>query len=322
MVTFGGMTGVLSGMNNQGLTVTLNAAKSEFPPSSATPVSIVAREILQYASTLREAYAIAKKRQMFVAESILIGSANDGKAAIIEKTPEGIDFFETGENYIICTNHFQGHPLGDTQLNKEHMKNSASLYRFERVKQLLNDQPKNSIAGTARILRNRQGLDDRDIGLGNEKSINQLIAHHSIIFQPEKLRVWISTAPWQLGKYVCYDLNKVFDLKMSDNHEIDEEELTIPPDPFPLRSAYHSYLKFKTYRFPFDPHTGLQPDSIVSWNPNSYQAHMLAGDFYVEHEEYAKAIPEYEQGLQKEVATVEEREHMEKSLQQCKERIR
>ncbi len=322
MVTFGGMTGVLSGMNDEGLTVTINAAKSEIPSASATPVSLVAREILQYASTIKEAYAIAQKRKMFVAESFLIGSAKDGKAAVIEKAPNGIDFYESNENFIITTNHFQGKLLGNLKLNKDHMKNSASPYRFERVAELLARQQKISVTGTAAILRNQLGLGDLDIGLGNEKSINQLIAHHAIIFQPEKGLVWVSTAPWQLGKFVCYDLNRVFGLKPSKNEEIYEPDKTIAIDSFLYTKAYRDCVKFNRYRFPFNDKIDLVPDSIIKWNSNSYHAYMLAADYYVDHENWEKAIPLYETGLTKEIATKQEREHMEANLQHCKEKIK
>ncbi len=322
MITFGGMTGVLSGMNDQGLTVTLNAAKSDIPSASATPVSLVAREILQYATTIDEAYAIAEKRKMFVAESFLIGSAKDGRAAIIQKTPDAIDLFESKEDYIISTNHFQGDTLGKTELNLEHMRTSASPYRFQRVEELLRRDQKNSVQKTVNILRNQSGLSDKDIGLGNEKSINQLVAHHGIIFQPEKRLVWISTAPWQLGKFVCYDLNKVFNQKPSTNKEVYETQLAFPADSFLLSDQYKQYVKFAPYRFPFNPHENLQPDSLVKWNPNSYHSYMLAADYYFERNEWVKAIPIYEQGLTKEIATVQEREHMEKNLLYCKEKVK
>src|SRR5258706_2137774 len=278
MVTFGGMTGVLSGMNAQGLTVNINAAKSDIPSSSATPVSIVAREILQYASTFDEAYAIAAKRRMFVSESFLIGSAKDKRAGLIEKTPDALARLDPKVDFITSTNHFQSETLGNTLLNKEHMKTSASPYRQNRLEALLKHEGKISVTKAIGILRDQKGLDETNIGMGNEKSINQLVAHHAVIFQPEKLRVWVSTPPWQLGRFVCYDLNKVFSIKAINDQEIYDPTRTVQADSFLLTKAFRDYMKFEPHRFPFLPHEGLQPDSLVKWNPESYSSYMLAGD--------------------------------------------
>lgn len=320
MVTFGGMTGALSGMNDQGLTVTINAAKSDVPSSTAMPVSLVAREILQYAGTIDEAFVIASKRKMFVAESFLIGSAKDKRAAIIEKTPEFTELVEEQDGLIICTNHFQGKVLGNTELNKEHKRTSASVYRWERVAELLGDSGKTSVEKNAAILRNRNGMKDASIGLGNEKAINQLIAHHSIIFQPEQLKVWVSTAPWQLGKYVCYDLNKVFTNEIVDHQtELYDSALTLASDSFLSDPTYKEFVKFAKYRFPFQPRTHMQPDSLVKWNPDSYLSYMLAGDALFEQEDFKKAGAFYEIGLTKEIATLQEKNYMAAQLTKCKE---
>lgn len=322
MVTFGGMTGVLSGMNDQGLTVTINAAKSEIPTGSATPVSLVAREILQHASTIQEANAIAWKRKMFVAESFLIGSAKDGKAAVIEKTPdEQVLFEEDKHGRIVCTNHFQSHVLGGSELNNEHVRTSASMPRWKRVQELLDRRERKDVRDVASVLRNQNGLNDKMIGLGNEQAINQLVAHHAVIFQPEKQLVWVSTSNWQLGKFVCYDLKKVFNLNLTANQEIYEQGLTIPADSFLLTPEFIEYKKFSQFRFPFQPRGEMNGDSLVKWNPESYHAYMLAGDAALEKKNYKAARSFYETGLTKEVATEQEREHMEKNLKVSLEKI-
>jgi isopenicillin-N N-acyltransferase like protein len=315
MITFGGMTGALSGMNDQGLTVTINAAKSEIPSSTAMPVSLVAREILQYAATIDEAFRIAEKRKMFVSETFLIGSANDKRAAIIEKTPDVTDLVDVGTNPIICTNHFQGDRLGDAELNREHKRTSASAYRWQRVAELIEESGKISPTMAASVLRDRQGMKGASIGLGNEKAVNQLIAHHSVIFQPSKLRAWISTSPWQLGKYVCYDLNSVG--KATGNPEAS----AIESDPFLLDKAYSDFVKFAKYRFPFQPRDDMQPDSLVKWNPGSYLSFMLAGDACFKRGDFAKAKDFYEEGLTKEVASLQERDYMAAQLSICKEQL-
>lgn len=321
MITFGGMVGALSGMNDQGLTVTINAAKSDIPSSSAMPVSLVAREILQYAATIEEAYTIAKKRKMFVSESFLIGSAKDGKAAIIEKTPMTTELVETSDDLIICTNHFQGKSLGSTPLNREHIRTSASMYRWKRVEEIIKSLEKISVKETVTVLRDRRGLQGADIGLGNEKSINQLIAHHSVIFQPEQRKVWVSTFPWQLGKYVCYDLNAVFNMKLKNDQEIYDSTFTFAPDSFLLTKSFHDFSKFTKYRFPFQPRNDILPDSLIKWNPNSYLAYLLAGDASFKKNDFKSAGNFYRIGLTKEIATLQERDHMVSRLNECKRRL-
>ena len=44
--------------------------------------------------------------------------------------------------------------------------------------------------------------------------------------------MWVSTSPWQCGKYVAYDLNKIFKDTIDWQHEIYSSDLTIPEDKF------------------------------------------------------------------------------------------
>ena len=202
--TWGGMMGVVSGMNNQGLTVTINAGKSKIPLIAKTPISIVAREILQYAATIDEAVAIAKKREVFVSEAIFIGSAKDGKAALIEVSPSNFGVYEVPNSaqQLICSNHFQSEAYQQDQRNLDWIKNSHSQYRYDRMQELLSQEHKLSVTEAVSILRNKKGLNNQPLGYGNEKALNQLLAHHGIVFQPEQLKVWVSSNPYQLDSWM------------------------------------------------------------------------------------------------------------------------
>ncbi len=317
-VTWGGFIGVVSGMNEKGLTVTINAAKSDIPSGSATPVSLVAREMLQYAENIQGAMDIAKKRKMFVSESFLIGSAEDGKAVIIEKTPDSIGLYDPGKNEIICANHFQSKELAGLKSNKQQMRQSASSYRYYRVQELLHATKKNTLAQTVQILRDRGGLENTDIGLGNEKSVNQLIAHHSIIFEPQKKLVWVSTEPWQLGEFVCYDLDKVFSLGgMKTNHEIADSSLNLPADSFLLTDRFRLFLNYLGYKKTLQAGGEVNPDSLIASNPNFYQAFQLAGNEMFKKKDYSHALIYYRQALSKEVATKIEENEIHDRISKC-----
>lgn len=314
-VTWGGFIGAVSGMNEAGLSVTINAAKSDYPTGSETPVSIVTREILQYAKNIKEAIAIAKSRKMFVSESFLVASAADGKAVIIEKTPDDLDVYDPHKDFIVCTNHFQSAGLSKSKKNIEQINESASPYRYERLMELLKANGKNTVQKTINILRDRKGLHNEDIGDGNEKAINQLLAHHSIVFEPKKLLVWVSTSPWQLGQFVCYDLKKVFALQgMKQNLEISDSNLAIAPDSFLLTNEYKDFEKFQKYKHIIADGGKVNADSVVASNPQFYNAYVIAGDYAYKQKDYTKALQMYKAALTKVIATKKEEDHIRKQI--------
>jgi len=321
-VTWGGFIGAVSGMNDQGLSVTINAAKSNLPTSAATPVSLVAREILQYAKNINEAIAIAKKRKMFVSESFLVSSANDKKAVVIEKTPDTLDVYDPHKNYILCANHYQGSLLAGSKGNIDQLHNSASLYRFQHLQELMANDDKNTVQKTVDILRDTKGLHGANIGLGNEKSLNEFIAHHSIVFEPEKLKVWVSTSPWQLGQFVCYDLNKVFALKgMKKDQEIIDSAYTIPPDTFLKSKAYAHFIAYRDIVKRIGDGKRVDPDSLVINNPQYYNAYVYAGDYSYNQKQYGKALHYYQTALTKVIATKQEEKAIREKISKSERKI-
>ncbi len=306
-----GMIGVLSGMNETGLTVTINAAKSDVPTSSATPISILAREILQYASDIDEAYAIAAGMHTFVSESILISSSRDGRAAIIEKSPDKMSLYQpSGDSCrVICTNHFQSPLFMQDERNLENIRTTDSRYRHMRIREMLDSLPPAAPEDAAKVLRERHGLGGMELGLTNELAVNQLIAHHSVIFKPDSLLMWVSTFPWQCGEYVCYDLNRIFSGDTDPGHEISMPSRTIPHDPFldtPLFRDAIDYRRLAGYVRKAASHGQAVPqDSIsrlIGSNPFFYDSYNIAGDYFRSRGDKDMAVRMWQEALRHPVA--------------------
>jgi hypothetical protein len=331
MVTWAGMIGAVSGMNNEGLTVTINASKSKIPMIAKTPISIVAREILQYAKNINEAIAIAKKRKVFVSESIMIGSAYDKKAVLIEVSPNNLGIYEVHKNnQLICTNHFQSDTLKYNVGNQNQIKNSHSKYRYDRMVQLLNKNQKINPQKAADILRNKEGVDNLPLGYGNEKALNQLLAHHGIIFKPEQRLVWVSSNPYQLGEFVCYDLNTIFkDRNMSDPLvSLEQENINIPEDPFLETKEYRNYELFRIEDKKMDFYLEKREkvsfgfiDDYQSLNPDYWIVYYKAGMYFYQNKEYKLAQEQFEKALTKEITTPPEKEKTEKYLKKSKRKL-
>lgn len=389
-VTWPGMLGVVSGMNTEGLAVTINASKLEVPSSSATPISILVKSILQYASNIEEAETIAASFKTFVCESILVGSANDGRAVIIEKTPSAMGIyspeggsessrmtvassanmdssldeasssvrqgvasssaadgfshgcgsgsgrladFSSGNSVaslggasavtrIICTNHYQSDRFRDDPVNVENIRVSDSGYRYRRVQQLLDSLGSIDYLKAAAVLRDIRGVDGEDVGYCNDLSINQMLAMHSVIFKPAEKKIWVSTSPWQFGKFVCFDLDEVFGDEgvLAGDAEFSDDELSIPADNFLETEAFRNVLKFKamqqTLATASKSRREVPSDSLalfVSWNPSYYGTYVSVASYLESLGKNAEADEYYRRALTCPMK-LSERQHLETRL--------
>ncbi len=141
--------------------------------------------------------------------------------------------------------------------------------------------------------------------------------------------MWLSTNPFQLGEFLCYDLNEVFsvsyDAPKPEGVYIDS--LSIPADPFLKSDEYEKFLRYKELKnrlFDYiimskdiEWNAELEKDFIQS-NPESYITYLMLGDYHLESGNTTKAEEYYTVSLSKEVASKQEREHIQNNLESCK----
>ncbi len=304
--SWAGFTGVASGLNEKGLSVTINASKSDLPTGSKMPISLLAREILQYASNIEEAVAIAKKRHTFVSETLMIGSAADGKTVLIEKSPNKMGVYDSKSDQLVCANHYQSDVFKNDKINIKNIKESDSKYRYARVKRLLEGNNLFDPSSVIDVLRDQYSENGDSLGMGNPRAVNQLIVHHSVVILPFQSRLYISTNDFQLGRFIGYDLQKTFANRKGMIVD------TIAASPFLSSSAYQKFLKFKSIKqqigayLMFDKPLNLTDNQLkefISLNTESYVTYEVLGKFFQKKGQIKKAYYYFGVALTKPLAS-------------------
>ncbi|WP_281616173.1 C45 family peptidase [Flammeovirga sp. SubArs3] len=316
-ITWGGFVGTVSGMNEMGLTVSTNPVESDIPTKATMPMSLITREILQYAMTVEEAFNIALTKEAYVSETILVASAFDSTAIIIEKTPDGIDSIQMRTNELIATNHLQTEKLRE---NRVYDPTYASYYKSIRIQELINNKEKFTVPDIASILRDTKGFENTTIGLGNKKSINSLNLHHSVIFKPNTREMWVSADHRQLDQFICYNLDSVFieAYNYPPKPTLASSNKYIPRDHIKDSQEYRNYQSFQTFAQLIEDWTPdlprFQDKELLHFrrlNPDSYLTYELLGDYFAKMNDWDMAQVYYKIALDKEVSTFEKRKAIE-----------
>jgi isopenicillin-N N-acyltransferase like protein len=206
-LAWAGMAGVVSGMNRAGVSVTINGAPSSLPRETATPVAILARDVLEHAHNLSEALTILRGAKVFVSTIWMVGSRADGKFIVVEKTPDSTQEREPEGDMIVCANHFQTPGLRDDPRNQKYMQEATSVSRQTRLTELM--QRTNGLINVSRavgILRDRNLPGGAFPGNGHRGTLNAFIATHAAIMDLTDGIFWAASPPNQLGKFVAFDV--------------------------------------------------------------------------------------------------------------------
>ena len=206
-VAWPGLTGVLSGMNAEGVAAVVHGARAGEPQSKGEPVTLAVRRVLSEAHDVQEGIDVLGRQDAMVSHIVILADAL-GRAAAVERLPGRRMHVRWLSLPTVVTNHFEG-PFAADPKNQLVRRNTSSVSREERGKELvqaLTEPP--DVATAVGLLRDRRGTGGRTLDLGDRRAIDALIAAHGVVMDTAARVVWVSESPHLLGRFVAFDLRR------------------------------------------------------------------------------------------------------------------
>src|SRR5262249_48674851 len=150
-VAWPGMNGIVTGVNEARVYISVNAARSDDEGARGEPVSLIVRDTLERAHSAEEAVTVLEEAKVRVADLYLV--ADKSHAFVVEKTPRRFSVRPAAPTLAV-TNHFLAPELRGEKRNQALEKKTTSRDRDARLDALVNGahQPLDARAAQA-ILR-------------------------------------------------------------------------------------------------------------------------------------------------------------------------
>lgn len=236
-VAWTGMMGVVTGLNVAGIYVSVNAMRTEDKGQSGVPVELLLRDVLERARSLDEAIALITSRPVFVPDLYLIGDGKTGESAVIERSPTRA-VVRRSHDLLPVANHGVAPEFRNDRENERLRTELTSGARLSRLEELLaRHRGQIDPAMALSILRDKRGVGDKELGLGNRNALDALIATHSVVVDATDLVLWVGVGPHELGRYVAFDLRREL---LGDGRP---QPADLPEDPTLGSPEYRAYLE-------------------------------------------------------------------------------
>ena len=204
-VSWMGMTGVLTGMNAEGVYISVNSAASEGSNREGPPMSLWVREILEQAHDLDDVERLLQERDPIISDIYLAADGKSGRVSVFERGETRLARRDLVDGKIVASNHFITDTYAGDEADAAMRKHTTTLARYLRMAEVVAEQPLSVLRGQE-ILRDRKGPGGMDLPLGHRNAIDALIASHSVVADATDRVLWVSTAPHTQGPWRAIDL--------------------------------------------------------------------------------------------------------------------
>ena len=222
-----GQLGVVTGVNAQGIAVLVDPARTADvrPTRVARPVAMVARAVLEQASTLDAATKLVEQTPTLGTALFVIVDGASGKWVTIERTP-GKAIVETNPKTRAYGDVLVTNALAQDPENDRARRMLPTGPRVDRASKLVR-APLADVAALAAILRDTRAIDDSPRAPGSRGAIDSGRAAHQAIIDPTSLELWVAD-PRAGGRMRAFDLRH--ELRGEGDRAAPPGDIAIDPD--------------------------------------------------------------------------------------------
>jgi hypothetical protein len=231
-VSWPGLVGAVTGMNEAGLALVVHGGRAKESRSDGEPLVHTMRDVLGLASSTDEAIELLRRREPMVSHLVMLADAG-GRVAIVERAPGEPPFVRPGAGKVGLTNHFEG-PWADDPANLQVKRETSTLARRARLDELLARlRPGATVDDAVAVLRDRRGVGDTPLPTGDRRAIDALIATHGVVIDTTARVMWVSEGPHLLGRFIRFDVGRL----LAKSYDPKTEHEVVATEPDPLLSA-------------------------------------------------------------------------------------
>ena len=210
------------------------------------------------------------------------------------------------------------------------------MQRHARARQLLDRMAQRvTVEALARLLRDKKGVDDKEIGYGNRNAIDGLIASHGVIMDVTAGKMWVAAWPYVEGKFIGVDVMAMLDRGVAGDAN---STIDLPVTPIWVgedsmmetrgeagasmwarveRSRAAMKAAVAAYKEGQYQKAGKLADELVRDNPNFYMGHELKGSVLLQGGDKSGAKAEFTRALELDPPYLKRRQALEGLMRQC-----